>query len=73
MTVEALYEEIRALRVDMNRLLGIRLNHQAMADRLGVTRRTLYNRIQAGSVPRPGPDGTWLVADVLNWERKETP
>ena len=58
------------MRVDMNRILGTRLNNAAMADRLGVTRRTLYNRVQNESVPRPGPDGTWLVADVMNWETK---
>lgn len=70
MNVEALYEEIRAIRVDMNRILGTRLTNAAMADRLGITRRTLYNRIQNQSVIRPGPDGTWLVADVMTWEAK---
>jgi predicted DNA-binding transcriptional regulator AlpA len=70
MNVEALFAEIRAIRVDMLKLLGTRLTNEAFAARLGVTRRTLYNRIQAGTVPRPGPEGTWFLHEVIEWEAK---
>lgn len=64
---QEILKEIRALRADMNRLLGVRLDHTAMAQRLGVTTRTLYNRVKAGSVPLP-KEGKWLLAEVLEWE-----
>ena len=70
MTTDKIYEEIRSLRIELHRITGTRLNHEAMAARLGVTKRTLYNRIQNGSVPRP-TDGTWLVAEVMEWESLE--
>lgn len=72
MSEEAILKEIRGLRLDMAKILGTRLDKEAMANRLGVTTRTLYNRIQAGSVPRPGPDGKWLVADVMAWEEEQS-
>jgi predicted DNA-binding transcriptional regulator AlpA len=62
--------ELRSLRVDINRMQGTRLTNKTMAERLGVTTRTLYNRIQSGSVPHPGPDGTWLLAEVMEWEAR---
>jgi predicted DNA-binding transcriptional regulator AlpA len=69
--LETIHQEIQALRLDITKLMGTRLNHEAMADRLGVTRRTLYNRIQAGTVPRPNADGVWLLSDVMTWEAKK--
>ena len=67
MAEEATLAELRAMRLDMNRLLGIRLDHPAMADRLGITTRTLYNRVKAGTVPLPS-EGKWLLANVIEWE-----
>ena len=72
MIERAILKEIRSLRLDMTKILGTRLDKEAMANRLGVTRRTLYNRIQSGSVPNPGTDGKWLLADVMVWEEKQT-
>jgi len=67
MAEEAILIELKALRLDMNRLLGIRLDQNDMADRLGITTRTLYNRIRAGTVPLPS-EGRWLLANVVEWE-----
>jgi predicted DNA-binding protein (UPF0251 family) len=67
MDTDKIYQELTALRLDINRLLGIRLDQQAMADRLGITTRTLYNRVKAGTVPLPS-EGKWLLANVVEWE-----
>lgn len=72
MTTEDLFKELRNIRLDMARMLGTRLDREAMADRLGITQRTLYNRIQAGSVPRPDPDGKWRLSEVMAWEENQT-
>lgn len=67
----AILKELQSIRADINRLLGIRLDQEAMASRLGVTKRTLYNRIQSGTVPRPGTDGKWLLSSVMEWENNQ--
>lgn len=48
-------------------LLNRRLSRQEMADRLGVTTRTLARMIDAGKVPPPR-DGKWLLSEVVEWE-----
>ena len=68
MTIELLFKEIKALRLDVQKLTGTRLDHDAFAVRLGVTKRTLYNRIKAGSVPLPESDGKWLLSKIMEWE-----
>lgn len=49
------------------RVLNSRLSRQEMADRLGVTTRTLARMIDAGKVPPPR-DGKWLLSEVVEWE-----
>lgn len=72
MTIELLFKELKALRKDVNKLAGTRLDQEAFANRLGVSKRTLYNRVQAGSVPLPDPDGKWLLANIMDWEDRQS-
>lgn len=57
----------------MAAMLGTRLNRQQMADRLGVHRNTLANRLATDrAMPRPGTDGKWLLSNVIAWEQRQT-
>lgn len=69
-TIEEVRQELKGLREDLHRILGTRLNRDQFAERLRVSSRTLYSRIENGSVPHPGPDGRWLLADIMEWERR---
>ncbi|GAB2468024.1 hypothetical protein GCM10027082_19480 [Comamonas humi] len=51
---------------------GGRLTRQQMADRLGIHRNTLSNMLARDrSMPRPGKEGKWLLADVIDWELRK--
>lgn len=65
--------EIQALRQELHLITGTRLNREQLSDRLCITTRTLYSRIENGSVPRPGRDGRWLLSDIMEWEREGAP
>jgi hypothetical protein len=52
----------------LSRCMGARLNRDEMCARLRTCRQTLSSRIKNGSVPKPLPDGKWLLADVMVWE-----
>ena len=52
----------------LSRCMGTRLSREDMCNRLKTCRKTLQTRIKNGSVPRPLPDGKWLLADVMAWE-----
>lgn len=55
----------------MASMLGTRLDRAQLAERLGVHRNTLANRLQTDRrFPRPGPDGKWLLSDVVEWEQR---
>lgn len=62
-----LRQDVRSLRETVLTLLNRRLSRQDMADRLGVTTRTLARMIDAGKVPPPR-DGKWLLSEVVQWE-----
>jgi len=64
-----LRQDVRDLHIDLHRILGTRLTKDEFAKRLKISRRTLYSRIESGSVPRPKSDGLWLLADIIQWER----
>jgi len=68
-SIEQISQDVRGLREEFHRMMGTRLTREQLAERLSVSTRTLYNRIEGGSVPRPGPDGRWLLSDVMEWER----
>lgn len=67
--VRNMHTDMHTLHVDVHRILGTRLTKDEFAKRLKISRRTLYSRIESGSVPRPRSDGLWLLADVIEWER----
>ena len=68
-TIEEVRQELKGLREDLHRILGTRINRDQFAERLKVSSRTLYSRIGNGTVPHPDPDGKWLLADIMEWER----
>ena len=45
------------------------LTRAEMCNRLGVTSHTIGNRLRRGEIPKPGPDGRWLLEEVMEWER----
>jgi len=52
--------------------MGCRLNKGQLAQRFGVHRQTLRHRLaQDRSMPRPGPDGRWLLSEIVQWEQKQ--
>lgn len=62
-----LRQDVRSLRDTVLTLLNRRLSRQDMADRMGVTTRTLARMIDAGKVPQP-VNGKWLLSEVVEWE-----
>lgn len=53
------------------RLMGARLTRQEVCDRLGVHRNTLRTYILDKGFPKPGKDGKWLLAEVVEWEARK--
>jgi predicted DNA-binding transcriptional regulator AlpA len=45
-----------------------KLTRAQMCHRLGVTSNTITNRLRRGQMPKPGPDGRWLLEEVIEWE-----
>ncbi|MDD2846184.1 MAG: hypothetical protein PHT57_14655 [Rhodoferax sp.] len=55
----------------MAAMLGTRLDREQLAQRLGVHRNTLRVRLAADrTMPRPGPDGRWLLSEIVEWEQR---
>ncbi|MFN7155046.1 MAG: helix-turn-helix transcriptional regulator [Acidovorax sp.] len=56
----------------MAAMLGTRLDRAQLADRLGIHRNTLRQRLASDtSFPRPGKDGKWLLSEVIEWEQRQ--
>ena len=53
------------------RLMGARLTRQEVCDRMGVHRNTLRAYILDKGFPKPGKDGKWLLAEVVEWEARK--
>jgi len=50
---------------------GTRLTREQLAQRLGIHRNTLNNRLrQDRRMPRPGADGRWLLSEIVRWEQQ---
>lgn len=64
-------DSLTAAFVAMSRLVGARLTRTQMCERLGVSGKTLTDRVRRGVVPSPGTDGKWLVCEVVEWESRE--
>ena len=60
MTDSAIIERLDAMTsafVHLSRLVGTRLTRAQMCERLGVSSKTLTDRVRRGEVPTPGKDG----------------
>lgn len=53
------------------RLMGARLTRQEVLDRLGIHRNTLRAYVLDKGFPKPGKDGKWLLAEVVEWEARK--
>jgi predicted DNA-binding transcriptional regulator AlpA len=53
------------------RLMGARLTRQEVLERLGVHRNTLRSYIADRGFPKPGKDGKWLLAEIVEWEARK--
>ncbi|WP_062469200.1 helix-turn-helix transcriptional regulator [Variovorax boronicumulans] len=54
--------------VALARIAGARLTRTQMCERLGVTSHTITYRVRRGDLPKPGADGRWLLAELIEWE-----
>lgn len=71
MTESAIIERLDSLTaafVAMAKITGARLTRAQMCERLGVSGKTLTDRVRNGKCPKPGSDGKWLLAEVVEWE-----
>lgn len=56
----------------MASMLGTRLDRGQLADRMGIHRNTLRQRLTTdSSFPRPGKDGKWMLSEVIAWEQSQ--
>lgn len=56
---------------NLARLMGARLSRQEVLDRLDIHRNTLRTYINEKGFPKPGKDGKWLLAEVVEWEARK--
>ena len=67
-------DSLTAAFVAMSRLVGARLTRTQMCERLGISSKTLTDRVKSGEAPRPLPEeGKWLLANVVEWEWQQMP
>lgn len=70
----AIIERLDALTqgfANLARLMGARLTRQEVLERLGVHRNTLRTYIAEKGFPKPGKDGKWLLAEIVEWEARK--
>jgi hypothetical protein len=72
MSEDAILERFNRLEQLIARLAGERLTRAQMLTRFGISSNTLTARVRGGDVPTPGKDGKWLLAEVLEWESRQT-
>ena len=53
------------------RAAGARLTRAELCERLGVHRNTIANYMTSNDFPKPGRDGKWLLAEVVEWETRK--
>ena len=74
MSNEAIVDRLDALTASfahLARLMGARLTRAEVCERLGVHRNTLRAYILDKGFPKPGKDGKWLLAEVVEWEARK--
>jgi len=68
-TIEEVRQELKGLRDLMMVIIkkdDRLVSRQELANRMGITTRTLAKRIDAGQVPQP-VHGKWLLSEVLEF------
>jgi predicted DNA-binding transcriptional regulator AlpA len=53
------------------RLMGARLTRAEVLERLGIHRNSLRTYMADKGFPKPGKDGKWLLAEVVEWEARK--
>lgn len=67
--IERMDKMASAMRL-MAIMLGTRLDRTQLAQRMGVHRNTVGNRLSSDpKFPRPGKDGKWLLSEIIEWEQ----
>lgn len=67
MTLEKIAQELADLRLVV---LGTRLDREEVAKRLRKDPHTVTRWVRSGRFPAP-KGGTWLLADIVEWERSK--
>lgn len=72
-TIDDLRQDVRSLQATIAALcsqMGARISREQMCDRYQISRNTLATRVKAGTVPRPGTDGKWLLSELVEFEAR---
>jgi predicted DNA-binding transcriptional regulator AlpA len=64
-------DNLTASFANLARLMGARLSRQEVLERLGIHRNTLRTYMLDKGFPKPGKDGKWLLAEVVEWEARK--
>lgn len=70
-TIEAISQDVQALREFVSHLADRHIDRHEMAKRLGVSPATVDRRAKAGSIPAP-INGRWPLSAVVAWEISQT-
>lgn len=54
------------------RMQGSRLTRAQLCKRIGKCDKTLGQMIRQRRIPPPTEDGSWLLADIMAWERSKS-
>lgn len=69
--VAQLTTSVQSMERLLTTMLGTRLSREQFAERLGVHRNTLRQRLATDrTMPRPGSDGKWLLSEIVEWEQR---
>lgn len=72
--VAALAQRLDALTAtiaSLTRQMGVRLTREQVLERLDIHRNTLRTYILEKDFPKPGKDGKWLLAEIVEWEARK--
>lgn len=70
-TLQQHVDRLTAGFANLARMMGARLTRTEVLERLGVHRNTLRTYISEKGFPKPGKDGKWLLAEVIEWEARK--
>ncbi len=70
-TIMQRLDQLTTAFVAMAKVTGARLTRAEVCDRLRVHRNTLTAYMAEKEFPKPGLDGKWLLAEVVEWEARK--